>query len=627
MNTPRAQSAFPIVARIRKGGPKGEKTIGKDLNDRFRFDFYPGFGDVQAAFYAVYGSYQPQQFRALIPDLTPFNGTFTWFNQAFLTRQVACADDHHYLWLIDPETGKYVVRDGEPFRPFIPKDEIPWKTASGKDLLLKVKSVMFLDLLLYEVAGHFVSFELYSTSYYDRVRVEAQLRAIQGIANIIANGNVGTIPLLVRRSEREITWTKGAGGTRLKKWLIDIGPDPTWAEKVGFPKLREVIGDTAAASIMSAPAEQPVQGELNPDDEDDENGLPEQKGGEVVEGAALLEGHRDGVSSSKGAAHDDGLEKVFDRVVLPWRFVRIPKALFVVEVNPGDDLPEDVVKSLYETGQMPPQDGAWEASVSLNSLIFALFAQAVADMRRVHEAHKKRGVVESDALRDHFPVWQRGRIASSAGFLMDFAGIYDIPRPAFSLARQVLQAETAFLDEILAAGIAGAPWQKDLANECLRCGQPASWRAALSAPGGMPVEAAWRYLRPENAAPFCNKCAARLGWNQSESVRLDAVWGLWGMRFEALWQWHRAWQENTLPPWDRYEHPLWPCEFGGDTWADGSGAVMDASPRPPKGVRRLKRHQDALARTLSAGPACTGRPALSSSKGHQKHTPSQLVVH
>ncbi|MDP3184228.1 MAG: hypothetical protein Q8M58_03030, partial [Anaerolineales bacterium] len=312
MNTPRAQSAFPIVARIRKGGPKGEKTIGKDLNDRFRFDFYPGFGDVQAAFYAVYGSYQPQQFRALIPDLTPFNGTFTWFNQAFLTRQVACADDHHYLWLIDPETGKYVVRDGEPFRPFIPKDEIPWKTASGKDLLLKVKSVMFLDLLLYEVAGHFVSFELYSTSYYDRVRVEAQLRAIQGIANIIANGNVGTIPLLVRRSEREITWTKGAGGTRLKKWLIDIGPDPTWAEKVGFPKLREVIGDTAAASIMSAPAEQPVQGELNPDDEDDETGLPEQKGGEVVEGAALPEGHRDGVSrrvelvetSLKGAAVD-----------------------------------------------------------------------------------------------------------------------------------------------------------------------------------------------------------------------------------------------------------------------------------------------------------------------------------
>ncbi len=57
------------------------------------------------------------------------------------------------------------------------------------------------------------------------------------------------------------------------------------------------------------------------------------------------------------AAHDDGLEKVFDRVVLPWRFVRIPKALFVVEVNPGDDLPEEAVKSLCETGQTPAAGG------------------------------------------------------------------------------------------------------------------------------------------------------------------------------------------------------------------------------------------------------------------------------
>ncbi len=335
-------------------------------------------------------------------------------------------------------------------------------------------------------------------------------------------------------------------------------------------------------------------------------------------GAALPEGHPvraarpgppgrdglDGVSSSKGAAHDDGLEKVFDRVVLPGRFVRIPKALFVVEVNPDDDLPkEEVVKSLFESSLTPQLDGGWEATVSLNSLLFALFAQSVADMRRVHEAHQKRGVVESDAMREQFPVWLRGRIAGSAGFLIDFAGVYDIPRPAFSLARQVLQAENPFMDEILAAGIAGVPWQKDFANECLRCGKPASWRPALTAPDGMPVESAWRYLRPENAVPLCNKCAARLDWNKRETVRTDAAWGLWGLRYEALWQWHRAWLENKLPPWDRCEHPLWPQEYGGSSWADGSGTVRDSNPRPPKGVRRLKCHQDALARVLNAGPA------------------------
>jgi hypothetical protein len=270
MDTQRMKSAFPIVARVRKGEKKGPKNIGKDLNDRFRFDFYPGTEVVQAAFYKRYETFQPHEFRALIPDLTPFNGAWTWFNQAFLTRQVACANDQRYLWLIDPETGKYIVRDGEPFRPFIPKDEIPFKTASGKDILLKMKSVMFLHLLLHEVQGHFVTFELYSTSFYDRLRVEAQLRAIQGIANIITGGNVGAIPLLVRRSPQEVTWTQGRSGTRTEKWLIDIGPDPVWAERVGFPKLREILGDDVAATMLNASDRSPVQGDLNPDDEVEE---------------------------------------------------------------------------------------------------------------------------------------------------------------------------------------------------------------------------------------------------------------------------------------------------------------------------------------------------------------------
>jgi len=166
--------------------------------------------------------------------------------------------------------------------------------------------------------------------------------------------------------------------------------------------------------------------------------------------------------AAKGTVHD--LEKVFDRLVPPWRFVRIPKALYIVEVNPGNDLPEESVKAMYEyeSGQVHLAGvcGAWEATVSLNSLLLALFAQSVADMRRVHKVYQKRGVVELDVMREQFPVWMRGKIADSAGFLMDFAGVYDVPRPAFSLARQVLQAENPFLDEILAAGIAGVPWQR-----------------------------------------------------------------------------------------------------------------------------------------------------------------------
>ncbi|PIZ25741.1 MAG: hypothetical protein COY47_04315, partial [Chloroflexi bacterium CG_4_10_14_0_8_um_filter_57_5] len=88
--------------------------------------------------------------------------------------------------------------------------------------------------------------------------------------------------------------------------------------------------------------------------------------------------------AAKGTEHDlvHDLEKVFDRLVPPWRFVRIPKALFIVEVNPGDNLPEEAVKVLFENRakhslSQGPDAGAWEASVSLNHLLFALFAHSV----------------------------------------------------------------------------------------------------------------------------------------------------------------------------------------------------------------------------------------------------------
>ena len=81
-------------------------------------------------------------------------------------------------------------------------------------------------------------------------------------------------------------------------------------------------------------------------------------------------------------------------------------------------------------------------------------------------------------------------------------------------------------------------------------------------------------------------------------------------------RWHRALEGNRYhgsqgyhhDGWDKSNHPLWPHEFGGNAWADGSGTVRDSSPRPPKGVRRLKRHQDALARFLSTTPEATRTP-------------------
>jgi hypothetical protein len=113
------------------------------------------------------------------------------------------------------------------------------------------------------------------------------------------------------------------------------------------------------------------------------------------------------------------------------------------------------------------------------------------------------------------------------------------------------------------------------------------------------VEILWRYQRPENAIPICHHCAVTLKLRRDEALQLDLVWGLWGARFEALWRWHRALKNDRLPKdWDSYTHPLWPKEYGGETWETGSGALKFAEPRPPHQIVRNEQHMQALRRGL-----------------------------
>jgi hypothetical protein len=85
-------------------------------------------------------------------------------------------------------------------------------------------------------------------------------------------------------------------------------------------------------------------------------------------------------------------------------------------------------------------------------------------------------------------------------------------------------------------------------------------------------------------------------------MQIDLAWGLWGRRFEALWQWHKATQENCSLDWDQYAYPLWPKEFGGDTWETGSGALKDAEPRLPCNVARTEQQEQAIRRVLYSKP-------------------------
>jgi len=288
-------------------------------------------------------------------------------------------------------------------------------------------------------------------------------------------------------------------------------------------------------------------------------------------------------------------EILFDEVITKWRFVKLPACQYVIETAPKVNY-QPFIPTIIKVAPDLPQTGALDPSLRMDSLLFALLSEAVADIRRIREAHP--GKVQPAVQRRKFEVWERGQIVSSAGFLLDFSRAWNLPVGAVRLSHAVLAAEEPYLEELVAASVAGIPWRQAFPNACMRCGKPGSWRSILQPSPKASVEHTWRYQRPENAVPLCHHCTETLELLRQADMQTDLAWGLWGPRFEALWQWHKAFQEKRLPDWDSCNDPLWPPEYGGETWETGSGSLKDVEPRPPYGIQRSEQHLAALRRVL-----------------------------
>jgi hypothetical protein len=286
---------------------------------------------------------------------------------------------------------------------------------------------------------------------------------------------------------------------------------------------------------------------------------------------------------------------LFDQVVSSWRLVKLPACHYVIETDPQTDI-RPYMNTILSLSPRLPQLGAIEPNARFDSLLFALLSEAVADMRRIREAHGPE--VKPEVQRKKFAAWERGQMVSSAGFLLDFSRAWSLPEGAVRLSYSVLKAEEPYLDEIVAASVAGIPWKHEFPSHCMRCGKKGSWHSVLQPDPHAPIEIIWRYQRPENSVPLCHHCVATLEFLRNELLQIDLAWGLWGPRFEALWQWHKASDGNYLPEWDVYKCPLWPQEFGGEAWETGSGALKYAEPRPPHGIERSEQHETALRRAL-----------------------------
>jgi hypothetical protein len=317
-------------------------------------------------------------------------------------------------------------------------------------------------------------------------------------------------------------------------------------------------------------------------------------------------------------ALDRAGEILSDQVVAPNRVLRLPSCRLVVEADPDQDLsPETLRRLAQEAPEGKIESASWEVTTSIDRLLFALLKEAVADMRRVFEAHQRRRRVHQAVLKAKFAPWERGQLTNSANFLINFSYLCEIPETALQLSWQVLDAEADCLAEITAASMGGVPWQHGFPIRCLRCGKPeASWRSVLAPDPGLVSESAWRYGRPENHISLCRRCAAWLGWAERTELRVDLAQSLWGRRFDSFTAWCQAVKERDLPAdWDRESHPLWPASFGGETWEAGSGAFAHTDPHPPDGVCRAASHLAALLRILN------GKGGIREKRGRGKFLP------
>lgn len=245
-------------------------------------------------------------------------------------------------------------------------------------------------------------------------------------------------------------------------------------------------------------------------------------------------------------------------------------------------------------------------SVAIDGILFQMLFDSCDEIRRLQASptiYQAGGLIPG-ALRERVPPWRRGQIINSAAYIREtnLQGRWTVPRVAVDVSRQILEAEAAHLEELQAASLAGTPWQGTFdarLETCVRCGETASWRFILKPPPNMPVETAWRLSRPENAVPICRRCVETTRFQQREEIRFDLAWGLWATRFEALHRWYLAVQYDWLPRgWKKEEYPLWPGEYGGSDWKEGSGSYIHCVPKPPRGVWRSPVHFAALHRAM-----------------------------
>ncbi|NLD44964.1 MAG: hypothetical protein GX657_15895 [Chloroflexi bacterium] len=228
------RAAFPRIAKLRKGGEKGEKRPGADLS-YFRFTAEPGYEEAEAVFAEVYGE-QPQQLRVYLPYSEPSRNFDSWQEQWAGGKLIhRCDGEYCVKWIGDD--GQYV---------YDPKMELKYPCPFANDRANRngCKPVGRLELILPELwaAGYMGLVMLETHSFNDIAHIGVVLEEMYKRADH-EKGLQGIAFVLQRRQERIRRATEG-GMQTVTKWLVKIEPETEWMLAQLDVARREQLGVT-----------------------------------------------------------------------------------------------------------------------------------------------------------------------------------------------------------------------------------------------------------------------------------------------------------------------------------------------------------------------------------------------
>ena len=277
--------SFPEIGQIRKGAPKTDSAPGKDL-PYFRVEFDEKEEQTKRAFIAKYGA-QPTEINIVLP-FDDINRCFdAWLEAYTAGRMIARSDGEKYLYRVDVKTGQLVVKDSEPYTPYVEGEVIgTWTNQkTKKQEPIKCKPVGRLKVVIPEL-GRMAYLTVMTTSVHDIANLSAQLEGFKSING----GRIAGIPLVLRRRPKKISVPKPDGSkARYTKHMLSIEADPAWVkkmlERLQFNALPEggsqLLPETTA--IDNEPfIEDEISGEYA-ELEQSEEWYPDEETGEVIE--------------------------------------------------------------------------------------------------------------------------------------------------------------------------------------------------------------------------------------------------------------------------------------------------------------------------------------------------------